>query len=148
MARRPIALVTAAVLLVEAPAVVGLNAVMARFVEIQSMSLDGLDPDHMVTGTWALGITSGLALALCSLVALLAGVRDRRPGRLGRGLLIGCAVVHGLLGAVAVGLVGWTAFAALMTVVGLVVLTLVAYGKEPAAPAGAKPAGTPEPAGA
>ncbi|MFF2775654.1 hypothetical protein ACFVU3_12165 [Streptomyces sp. NPDC058052] len=134
MARRPIALVTAAVLLVEAPAVVGLNAIMARFVEVQSMSLDGLDPGHMVTGTWALGIASGLALALCALVALLAGLRDRAPGRFGRGLLIGCAVVHGVLGAVAVGLIGWRAFAVLMTVVGLIVLTLVAYGKEPAAP--------------
>ncbi|MEU2546363.1 hypothetical protein ABZ618_13175 [Streptomyces roseolus] len=134
MARRPIALVTAAVLLVEAPAIVGLNAVMARFVEAQSMSLDGLDPDHMVTGTWALGIGSGVALALCSLVALLAGVRDRRPGRIGRGLLIGCAIVHGVLGAVAVGLIGWHAFAVLMTVVGLLVLTLVTYGKEGAAP--------------
>ncbi|MFE1269184.1 hypothetical protein [Streptomyces sp. NPDC058757] len=143
MARRPIACVTAAVLLVEAPAVVGLNAVMARFVEVQSMSLDGLDPDHMVTGTWALGIGSGLALLLCALTALVAGVRDRRPGRLGRGLLIGCAVVHGLLAAVAAALVGWTAFAALMTVVALVVLTLVAYGKEPGAPARA---GAPEPA--
>ncbi|MFK3733294.1 hypothetical protein ACI2LJ_23880 [Streptomyces sp. NPDC088090] len=143
MARRPIACVTAAVLLVEAPAVVGLNAVMARFVEVQSMSLDGLDPDHMVTGTWALGIGSGLALLLCALTALVAGVRDRRPGRLGRGLLIGCAVVHGLLAAVAAALVGWTAFAALMTVVALVVLTLVAYGKEPGAPARVR---APEPA--
>ncbi|GHB10616.1 hypothetical protein [Streptomyces termitum] len=134
MARRPIAFITAAVLLVEAPAVVGLNAVMARFVEIQSMSLDGLDPDHMVTGTWALGIGSGAALLLCSLVALVTGVRDRRPGRLGRGLLIGCAIVHAVLGAVVVGLVGWAAFAVLMTVVGLVVLTLVAYGKDPEAP--------------
>nr|WP_240981522.1 MULTISPECIES: hypothetical protein [unclassified Streptomyces] len=116
---------------------------MARFVEAQSMSLDGLDPDHMVTGTWALGIGSGAALALCSLVALVAGVRDRRPGRFGRGLLIGCAVVHGVLGAVAVGLIGWGAFAFLMTVVGLVVLTLVMYGKESAAP---EPSKAPEPA--
>ncbi|GAA3074133.1 hypothetical protein GCM10017562_47460 [Streptomyces roseofulvus] len=141
MARRPIALVTAAVLLVEAPAIVGVNAIMARFVEVQSMSLDGLDPDHMVTGTWALGIGSGLALALCALVALLTGVRDRGPGRFGRGLLIGCAVVHGLLGAVAAALIGWGAFAVLMTVVGLIVLTLVMYGKEPAGkPAAEKPA--------
>lgn len=143
MARRPIALVTAVVLLVEAPAIVGLNAIMARFVEVQSMSLDGLDPDHMVTGTWALGIGSGAALALCSLVAALAGIRDRRPGRFGRGLLVGCAVVHGVLGAVAVGLIGWHAFAFLMTVVGLVVLTLVMYGKEGAAP---EPSKAPEPA--
>ncbi|MER7624600.1 hypothetical protein [Streptomyces sp. NPDC126503] len=152
VARRPIALVTAAVLLAEAPGIVLLNAVMARFVEAQSMSLDGLDPDAMVTGTWALGIGSGVALAACALVALLAGVRDRRPGRFGRGLLIGCAIVHALLGAVAVGLIGWGAFALLMLVVGLIVLTLVAYGKEadapgtPQAPGGAAvPAGRPAP---
>nr|WP_043227011.1 hypothetical protein [Streptomyces sp. NRRL F-5193] len=143
VARRPIAFVTAAVLLVEAPAIVGLNAVMAKFVEVQSMSLDGLDPDHMVTGTWALGIGSGVALLFCALAALVTGIRDRRPGRLARGLLIGCAVVHGLLGAVAAALVGWTAFAVLMAVVALVVLTLVMYDKEPGAPA---PAKAPEPA--
>ncbi|MET9373232.1 hypothetical protein ABZX98_03625 [Streptomyces sp. NPDC002992] len=129
MARRPIALVTAAVLFLEAPGIVALNAVMARFVEVQSMSLDGLDPDHMVTGTWVLGIVSGLLLALCATVALLAGVRDRRPGRAGRALLVGCAVVHGVLGAVTVGLIGWGAFAFMTVVLGLIVLTLVAYGK-------------------
>ncbi|MEW1694347.1 hypothetical protein [Streptomyces sp. NPDC091278] len=130
MARRPIALVTAAVLLLEAPGIVAVNAVMARFVKAQSMSLDGLDPEAVHTGTWALGIGSGAALVLCALVALVAGVRDRRPGRLGRALLIGCALVHGVLAAVAVGLLGWGAFAALMTVLGLIVLTLVAYGEE------------------
>ncbi|MFE5947931.1 hypothetical protein [Streptomyces sp. NPDC056480] len=129
MARRPIALVTAAVLFLEAPGIVAINAVMARFVKIQTMSLDGMDPDAMYTGTWALGIASGFALALCGLVALVAGIRDRRPGRAGRGLLIGCAVVHGILGAVTVGLIGWGAFAFMMLVLGLIVLTLVAYGK-------------------
>ncbi|MEU3750319.1 MULTISPECIES: hypothetical protein [Streptomyces] len=137
MARRPIALVTAAVLFLEAPGIVAINGVMAGFVEAQSMSLDGMDPDAMVAGTWGLGIGSGVALVLCGLVALVAGIRDRRPGRAGRGLLIGCAVVHGILGAVAVGLIGWGAFAFLMTVVGLVVLTLVAYGKTDGEGAGA-----------
>ncbi|MFE7510948.1 hypothetical protein ACFU8I_06920 [Streptomyces sp. NPDC057540] len=136
MARRPIALVTAAVLFLEAPGIVAINAVMAGFLEAQSMSLDGMDPDAMVKGTWGLGIASGVALVACALVALVAGVRDRRPGRFGRGLLIGCAVVHGVLGAVAVALLGWTAFAFLVAVLGLVVLTLVAYSKEAAAPAG------------
>lgn len=136
MARRPIALVTAAVLFLEAPGIVVINAIMARFLEVQSMSLDGMDPDAMVAGTWGLGIASGVALLFCGLVALLAGLRDRRPGRLGRGLLIGCAVVHGILGAVAVGLIGWGAFAFLMAVVGLVVLTLVAYGKDAGKPDG------------
>ncbi|WP_055603839.1 hypothetical protein [Streptomyces aureus] len=129
MARRPIALVTAAVLFLEAPGIVAINAVMARFVKIQTMSLDGMDPDAMYTGTWALGIVSGVALALCGLVALVTGIRDRRPGRAGRALLIGCAVVHGILGAVTVGLIGWGAFAFMMLVLGLIVLTLVAYGK-------------------
>ncbi|WMX48847.1 hypothetical protein [Streptomyces roseicoloratus] len=129
MARRPIALVTAAVLLLEAPGIVAINAVMARFVKAQSMSLDGLDPEVMYTGTWALGIGSGALLVLCALVPLIAAIRDRRPGRAGRVLLIGCAVVHGVLGAVAVGLLGWGAFAFLMVVVGLIVLTLVAYGE-------------------
>ncbi|MGW6566070.1 hypothetical protein [Streptomyces sp. NPDC054975] len=137
MARRPIALVTAGVLFLEAPGIVALNAVMARFVEAQSMSLDGLDPDHMVTGTWVLGIVSGVLLALCATVALIAGLRDRRPGRAGRALLIGCAVVHGLLGAVTVGLIGWGAFAFMTVVLGLIVLTLVAYGKGADAPEGA-----------
>ncbi|MER5968020.1 hypothetical protein [Streptomyces sp. NPDC002057] len=129
VARRPIALVTAAVLFLEAPGIVVINAVMARFVKAQSMSLDGMDPDAMYTGTWALGIASGVALVLCGLVALVAGIRDRRPGRAGRGLLIGCAVVHGILGAVTVGLIGWGAFAFMVLVLGLIVLTLVAYGK-------------------
>ncbi len=79
MARRPIALVTALVLLLEAPGIVALNAVMARFLEAQSMSLDGMDPDAMATGTRILGYVSGAALLLCALVALLAGLRDRRP---------------------------------------------------------------------
>ncbi|MHA4775489.1 hypothetical protein L1085_013410 [Streptomyces sp. MSC1_001] len=120
---------TAAVLLLEAPGIVVINAVMARFVKAQSMSLDGMDPGAMYTGTWVLGIVSGIALALCALVALVAGVRDRRPGRAGRGLLIGCAIVHGILAAVAVGLLGWPSFAFLVVVLGLIVLTLVAYGE-------------------
>ncbi|MEU8519534.1 hypothetical protein [Streptomyces sp. NBC_01216] len=144
MARRAIALVTGVVLLLEAPGIVALNAVMARFLEVQSMSLDGMDPDAMVAGTWGLGLVSGALLGLCGLVALLAGVRDRRPGRTGRILLVGCAVVHGVLGAVTVGLVGWGAFAFMVLVLGLIVLTLVAYGKDSGAPR-ARPELAPEP---
>ncbi|GAA3391688.1 hypothetical protein GCM10017752_25380 [Streptomyces roseoviridis] len=135
---------TAVVLFLEAPGIVAVNAVMARFVKAQSMSLDGLDPEVMYTGTWALGIGSGVLLLLCGLVPLIAALRDRRPGRAGRALLIGCAVVHGVLGAVAVGLLGWAAFAFLMVVVGLIVLTLVAYGEARPEP-GAGPEPGPEP---
>jgi preprotein translocase subunit SecG len=37
-------------------------------------------------------------------------------------------VVHGVLGALTVGLIGWAAFVFMMVVLGLIVLTLVAYG--------------------
>jgi hypothetical protein len=51
----------------------------------------------------------------------------RAPGRFARILLISCAVVHGVLGALTVGLVGWLTFAFMMVVIGLIVLTLLAY---------------------
>lgn len=130
MARRPVAVVAALVLLVEAVGFVALNGIMARFVEAQQMSLDGLDPDAMVTGTWALGIATGLFLASCGVALALAAVRDRAPGRFARVLLISCAVTHGVLGALTVGLVGWYAFGFMMTVLALIVASLIAYGKE------------------
>ncbi|MFC4606702.1 hypothetical protein ACFO9E_02495 [Streptomyces maoxianensis] len=130
MARRPVAVVAAIVLLVEAVGIVVINGILANFVDKQNMSLDGLDPGAMVAGTWVMGGVFGLYLATCGVLCLLMGLRDRAPGRFARILLITCAVVHGVLGALTVGLVGWDAFAFLMVVLGLIVLTLVAYGKE------------------
>ncbi|MFI8434912.1 hypothetical protein ACIGJO_14350 [Streptomyces sp. NPDC079020] len=128
--RRPVAVVTALVLFGEAVGIVFINAVLATVAENQNMSLAGMDPEAMSTGTWVMGGVSGLLLVLCGLVALVAGIRDRSPGRAGRVALIGCAVVHGVLGALTVGLVGWAAFAFMMAVLALLVLTLVAYGSE------------------
>lgn len=128
--RRGAAIVTALVLFGEAVGIVLINAVLATITENQNMSLAGMDPEAMTTGTWVMGGVSGLLLALCGVIALLAGVRDRSPGRLGRIVLIGCAVVHGVLGAVTVGLIGWSAFAFMMAVLALLVLTLLAYGPE------------------
>lgn len=133
MVRRPVAFVTAIVLFVEAVGIVLVNGVLATVAGNQSMSLAGMDPDAMVTGTWVMGGVSGALLALCGLIPLLAGIRDRAPGRFGRITLIACAVVHGVLGALAVGLIGWAAFAFLMAVLALIVLTLVAFDRrEPA----------------
>jgi len=56
-----------------------------------------------------------------------AAITDRGPGRFARVVLIVCAVVHGVLGALTVGLVGWPAFVFMMIVLGLIVLPLVAY---------------------
>ncbi|MFI5750818.1 hypothetical protein ACIBBE_34025 [Streptomyces sp. NPDC051644] len=131
--RRPVAFVTAIVLFVEAVGIVAINGILATVVKNQSMSLAGMEPAAMSNGTWAMGGFFGLYLLLCGLILLLTGIRDRAPGRIGRIALITCAVVHGVLGALTVGLVGWAAFACLMVVLGLIVLTLVAYGPEPEA---------------
>ena len=128
MARRPVAVVAALVLLVEAIGIVVINGILATFLEKQSMSLADLDPDAMVTGTWVMGGVFGLYLAACGVVSLMAGLRDRAPGRVARILLICCAIVHGVLGALTVGLVGWDAFAFMMVVLALIVLVLLAYG--------------------
>lgn len=127
-ARRPVALVTAAVLVLEALGTVLLNWVLSIFVDRQQMSLAGLAPHAMSAGAWLAGLLFGLYLLCCAVVPLRAALRDRAPGRFARALLISCAVVNGLLGAVAVALVGWFAFVVLMAVLGLLVLTLVAYG--------------------
>ncbi|MDX3764965.1 MULTISPECIES: hypothetical protein [unclassified Streptomyces] len=126
--RRPVAFVAAIVLFGEAAGMVLVNGIMATVVDNQEMSLAGLDPAAMSAGAWAMGGVAGLYLVLCGLVLLLTGIRDRAPGRVGRAALISCAVVHGVLGALTVGLIGWAAFVFMMVVLGLIVLTLVAYG--------------------
>ncbi|MGP3754612.1 MULTISPECIES: hypothetical protein [unclassified Streptomyces] len=143
--RRPVAFVTAIVLFVEAVGIVLVNGVLATVADNQSMSLAGMDPDAMVTGTWVMGGVSGALLVLCGLIPLLAGIRDRGPGRLGRIALIACAVVHGVLGALAVGLIGWAAFAFLMVVLALIVLTLVAFDRREPEAVKTGPGTAPEP---
>lgn len=128
MVRRPVAFVAAIVLFGEAAGMVLVNGILATVVDNQEMSLAGLDPAAMSAGAWVMGGVAGLYLVLCGLVLLLTGIRDRAPGRVGRAALISCAVVHGVLGALTVGLIGWAAFVFMMVVLGLIVLTLVAYG--------------------
>lgn len=138
VARRPIAVAAGIVLVLEAVGLVLLHMVLARVMGGQRMSLDGLDPDLMVTAIWVMGGVFGAYVALCGVLLVLLGVRDREPGRAVRIVLISCAITHGVLGAVTVGLVGWGAFAYMMVVLGLVVASLVLYapegGEEPAPP--------------
>ncbi|MFC9932035.1 hypothetical protein [Streptomyces sp. NPDC127190] len=149
MVRRPVAWVVAVVLLAEAFGVAALNWFLGMVVDRQKMSLAGLDPDVMATSSKIGGVVFGLYFALCALVAVLVAIRDRAPAGFGRILLISAAVVHGLLGAFAWGMVGWTAFLFMVVVLGLVVLLLMTYDREggpergaarPAAP-GAAPSG-------
>ncbi|MEU5684267.1 hypothetical protein [Streptomyces venezuelae] len=130
MARRPVAWVGAIVLLVEAVGIALLNWFLGLVVDKQDMSLAGLDPHAMTVSTWIAGGLFGGYLALCAIVLARTAVRDRAPGTFGRILLISCAVLHALLGAFCVGLVGWAAFAFMMVVLGLIVLPLVAYERK------------------
>ncbi|MFJ5682602.1 hypothetical protein [Streptomyces sp. NPDC093099] len=133
VARRPVAWVAAVVMLFEAVGVVFVNGVLATVVDNQRMSLAGLDPSAMSLGTWVMGGVLGCFLVLIAAILVRTGIKDRVPGRFGRVALIACAVVHGVLGAVTVGLVGWSAFALMMVVLGLIVLVLVGYEPERAA---------------
>ncbi|WAU85267.1 hypothetical protein O1Q96_39560 [Streptomyces sp. Qhu-G9] len=143
MVRRPVAWVTAIVLFVEALGIALVNWFMGVVVDRQDMSLAGLDPDVMSTSSKVAGLLFGLYFALCGFTALRVGLRDRAPAGLGRILLISAAVVHALLGAFTVGLVGWGAFAFMMVVLGLIVLIFMTYDRHEAAVAGAKPDGGP-----
>ncbi|MGW7575979.1 hypothetical protein [Streptomyces sp. NPDC054765] len=129
MARRPVALAAAVVLVLEAFGIVLLNWILSIVVDRQQMSLAGLQPRAMSTGSWVAGGVFGLSLLFCAGVLLRSALCDRAPAGFPRIALIGCAVVHGVLGAFAVGLVGWVAFLAMTVVLGLLVLTLVAYGE-------------------
>lgn len=141
MPRRPIAAVAAALLFVEAAGIVFVNWILGKVVNSQSMSLDGLDPDVMAASTWVMGGVFGLYLVGCGVFLLRAALTDRAPGRFGRVLLIACAVVHGVLGALSVGLVGWAAFVVLMVEFGLIVLSVIAYGRREEQRAGADASG-------
>ncbi|MFF3907743.1 hypothetical protein ACFYZJ_17445 [Streptomyces sp. NPDC001848] len=145
MVRRPVAWVVAIVLFVEAFGVVLLNWLLGVVVDRQHMSMAGVDPHAMSVSSKVAGVVFGLYFVVCGLAALLVAVRDRAPCGIWRILLISAAVVHGLLGAFVVGLVGWGAFACLMVVLGLIVLTLMTYDRPEGPAAGVPPAdGGPE----
>ncbi|KIF79170.1 membrane protein [Streptomyces sp. 150FB] len=128
MARRPVAWVAAVVLVLEALGVVLVNALLAEVVDNQHMSLAGLASNAMSRGAWVLGVLAAVYLVVCGVFLVRMALRNRAPGRVGRIVLISCAVVHGVLGALAVGLLGWLAFVAMVVVLALLVWVLVAYG--------------------
>ncbi len=130
MLRRLIAIVAALVLFAEACGVVLVNWVLGLVARSQHMSMAGIDPHAISVGAWIAGALFGLFLVLCGILLLIIGIRDRAPGRFARIALIACAVVHAVLGAFTVGLVGWQAFAFLMVVLALLVFVLVTYARE------------------
>lgn len=128
--RRGIAVGTAVVLVLEALTIAFVNWILGLAVRHQEMSLAGLDPDAMAAGSWVGGGLFALFLVACAVLVARIALRDRMSGRVGRIVLIVCAVVHGVVGAVVVGLVGWYAFVVLMLVLALLVGTLLLYAPE------------------
>lgn len=150
--RRSVAAAAALVLVVEAVGIVLLNIFLGMVVDDQQMSMGGLEPRSMSTSAVVAGAVFGAYLLLCALVLARTAIRDRAPLGLLRIVLISAAVVHGLLGAASVGLVGWLAFLFMMVVLGLIVWSLVSYTVEEApakgdsgAAAGPPPAGPAHP---
>ncbi|WP_443080817.1 hypothetical protein [Streptomyces sp. PTD9-10] len=147
MVRRPVAWVVAVVLLAEALVIGALNWFLGVVVDRQQMSLAGLDPDVMSKSSKIGGVAFGLYFALCALVALLVAIRNRAPAGLGRVALISVAVVHGLLGAFTLSLVGWPSFVFMIVMLGLLVLLLVSYDREDGPEQAAASGGDPETGG-
>ena len=131
VARRWVAAIAAVVLVCQAVVIVALQTFMGMVVNEQQMSLAGLEPRTMSLGTVIGGVLLGLYLLCCAAVLAVTAVRDREPGRVPRLLLISAAVLHAVIGALTVGLVGWPAFAFMMLVVAVLVGTLVAYARAP-----------------
>jgi hypothetical protein len=128
--RRGIAATTAAVLVLEALAIALVVSILGVAVRRQNMSLAGLKTDAMAAGAWTGGGVLALFLLVCAVLALRVALRDRMTGRVGRFVLIVCAVEHGVIGAAAVGLAGWPVFGVLMLVLALLVATLLFYAPE------------------
>ncbi|MFD9409011.1 hypothetical protein ACFWBN_18590 [Streptomyces sp. NPDC059989] len=127
MLRRLVAGLAAIVLVAEAAVLVLVHIVLGRTTANQSMSIAGSDPDVMSKATYALGAGMGAFLLLCAVLTALAAIRDREPGRFARVVLVSAAVTHGVLGVLTVALVGWGAFAVMMLILCLLVLTLTLY---------------------
>jgi hypothetical protein len=140
-----VALVTAVVLFCEAVGIALLNWSLGTLVDRQQMSLAGLEPAKMSASSKIGGLVFGLYFVLCGIAALAVCLRNRPSAGLGRILLISAAVVHAVLGAFAVGLIGWRAFAYMMVVLALIVLTLMTYDRDGARHAATKPPAAPEP---
>ncbi|MFF1415724.1 hypothetical protein ACFVX6_39140 [Streptomyces sp. NPDC058289] len=138
---------TAVVLVVEAAVLGFVHLVLGRTTENQSMSIAGGDPDVMSKATYALGAGMAVFLLACAVFLVVAAARDRAPGAFARVLLVSAAVTHGLLGALVVGLVGWGAFAVMMLILCLLVLSLTLYAAKGASGAGEGAGGLGGPAG-
>ncbi|ONK11884.1 hypothetical protein STBA_26200 [Streptomyces sp. MP131-18] len=118
----------AAVVVTGGAAVLGLvHWILGLAADRQEMSLGGVSPTAIRAGAWSAGAALAAYLLLCGALLARTAIRDVAPHRVARAALAAAAVLHAVLGALAVGLVGWAAFAVLIVVFGLIMLTLTLY---------------------
>ncbi|WP_326588365.1 hypothetical protein [Streptomyces sp. NBC_01294] len=130
MLRRLVAGLAAIVLVAEAAVLVLVHIVLGTTTANQSMSIAGSDPDVMSKATYGMGVGMGAFLVLCAVFAAIVALGDRPPGRFARIVFVSAAVTHGVLGVLAVVLVGWPAFAATTLILCLLVLILTLYAAQ------------------
>ena len=104
-----------------------LHWVLGLAVDRHEISIGGMSSRALRTGAYCAGALLAAFLLLCGALLARIAVLDRAPGRAARVALVAAAVLHALFAALAVGLVGWPAFALLMAVFTLLVLTLTLY---------------------
>lgn len=120
-------MLAAFLLMAEAVGLGLLHLILGLVVERQEMSLAGISSTTMSLSAWVGGGLLVALFLLCGGVLLGTAIRDRPPRRLLRVVVAAGAGCHLVLGALAVGLIGWAAFAAVMVLFGLIVLALMAY---------------------
>lgn len=133
--RKAVMIAASVLLLVEAVAIAAVNWILGIVVDKQDMSLAGSDPGITQVGAWTAGGVLAVALLVVAVLVFLTGLRDRAPGRVTRILVIVAAVFNGVLGILAVSMIGWPFFVFAMIELGLLVLGLL-IEDEPAEPAG------------
>ncbi|WP_130800098.1 hypothetical protein [Streptomyces otsuchiensis] len=122
--RQVVAAAAALTVLAEAVGLGGMHWVLGLAVRAQEMSLAGLSTSTMSASVWVGGALLAVFLLACAGALALVALRDRLGGRWSRALIVGALVTQAVLAVIAVGMVGWWAFAALMALFGLLLLTL------------------------
>lgn len=79
MARRPVALVAAIVLFLEAFGIAFVNLILGKVADNQNMSMAGLEPSAISTGSWVAGVSSAPICCSVRSSRCAPGSRTGRP---------------------------------------------------------------------
>jgi hypothetical protein len=130
--RRMVLAAAAVLLLVESLVIALVGLVLGVAASRQHMSVAGLPSSRIAMTSWVGQGALAAFLLVCAVLVAFAAARDAvRPTV--RILLIICAVLNGVLAALAVALSGWAAFAVMVLVTGVLVLAVLSANDRPEA---------------